>query len=112
MQAGKLRERLTFQKRLQKDDDTGNPLDDWEDQFTVAARVFYRRGGETVLAARLEGTQPVEITVRHSSQTMLVTPDWRAVDARNTASVFNIRAAAPDEKRTQIVFMAETGVAT
>ncbi|QPC43492.1 phage head closure protein [Kaustia mangrovi] len=113
MTAGRLRERLTFQRRAPIDDGYGNPVTgDWEDRFTVAARVKPSKGGETVLARRLQGVQPVVITVRSSTETRSVTPDWRAVDAR-TGTVYALRSAADMvEKNAYIEMLAESGVAS
>jgi SPP1 family predicted phage head-tail adaptor len=112
MEAGKLRERVTFQKRmLQADDGYGNALTAFADVMTVWARITPLRGGEGVIAARLQGTQPVLITVRHSTETAAITPDWRLVDAR-TGTIYNIRTAVADERKAQIDMICEAGTAT
>jgi SPP1 family predicted phage head-tail adaptor len=110
--AGKLRERVTFQKRsAQADDGYGNTLTAFADVMTVWAGVAPLRGGEEIMAARLQGTQPVVITVRYSSQTVAVTPEWRAVDAR-TGTVYNIRTAVADARKAQIDMICEAGAPT
>lgn len=111
MRAGQLRERVTFAVRgTGADDGYGNTLGAWSDQFTVSARVKPLRGGETVLADRLAGRQPVVITVRRSDSTATITPDWRAEDARS-GTVYNIRAVTPGERHDLIDLLAESGVA-
>ncbi|WP_342643449.1 head-tail adaptor protein [Rhodoligotrophos ferricapiens] len=114
MRAGQLRERVLFQTRLpDQDDGYGNVIEgSWTDEFAVAARIQFLRGTESVMAARLEGREPVIITVRRSSQTEQITPDWRAVDARNPDRIFNIRGVSPDEKHTVFDILADGGVAT
>ena len=68
MSMADLQHRITFQKRTETNDGHGNRRGAWEDQFTVWGGVAYRNGGEGVLAARLEATQPAIIKVRALSQ--------------------------------------------
>lgn len=82
MGAGKLDRRLSFEAPKQIEDGAGNYVDGFELQFTQAANIKFMRGGETVLASRLEGTQPAICTIRASTQARRITADWRAVDAR------------------------------
>jgi head-tail adaptor len=116
--AGDLRERVTFQRRGELSDGFGNEqAGAWMDQFTVAARVQPRLGGEEVIAARLAGTQPLIITVRSSSDTKQVTSAWRAYDARagltadgEPLRLFNIRSFANvDERGAYIDFLVQEG---
>lgn len=110
MQAGKLRERVTFARRDAAADAYGNQQADWVTQFSTAARIQPLRGGEDVMAARLAGKQPVLIQVRRSTATLEVTPEWRLTDAR-TATVYNIRTASPSEDKVTIDMICEAGVA-
>lgn len=113
MAAGKLRERLHFQKRAETDDGYGNPVSgDFATQFTRAARVRSLRGSEPIINQRLQGVQPVVVTVRTDSSTKTIDAAWRAVDSRDATKVYNIRAVTPDEKGAYIDFLAEAGVAT
>lgn len=115
--AGHLTERMTFQKRADLSsasppgDGYGNVEGGWTDQFTIAARRVYLRGGEDVLASRLEGRQPVILTVRRSSDTETITTDWRATDARS-GTIYNIRSVQLTEDRAWIDMLCESGVAT
>lgn len=102
MAGGQLRERVTFQRR--GPDDNGDPLGDWEDGFSVAARVRAMRGTEPVLQARLQGVQPLEITVRAMPKTNAIGTDWRV---RWNGRSFNIRSKAPDETHQFIAIIAE-----
>ncbi|MGO8172693.1 head-tail adaptor protein [Rhizobium ruizarguesonis] len=112
--AGKLREKLLFQRREIVDDGMGNEQSgDWETKFTAAAELIPLKGGEPVLAARLAGTQPYIIRIRSCSAARAVTPAWRAVDARQQSRTFNITAAVdPDNKNAWLDIMATQGVAT
>lgn len=108
--AGDLRDRITFQKR--GEDENGDPLGGWDDQFTRSARLTWLRGSEGVMASRLEGKQPVVITVRACSQTRLIDGSWRAVNARDDRQKFNITAASPAKERGFIDILAVMGGAT
>ncbi|GGD30797.1 head-tail adaptor protein [Aureimonas glaciei] len=108
--AGQLRERFAFDGPTEVDDGYGGVVAGFGEQFSVAARRQYLRGGEAVQAARLQGKQPVILTVRRSSQTEAITTQWRARDAR-TGEVFNIRSIEPSEDRSGFDILAEAGVA-
>lgn len=114
LNAGSLRDRVIFQKRGLVDDGYGNEVSgDWEDQFTVAAIIAPALGREEVLAQRLQGVRPVEITVRWSSQTVRIAPEWRAVNARQPEEIYNIHDIRdPNGKRMWNVLTCTLGVAT
>jgi len=101
--SGQLRERVTFQARSVVDDGYGNEVSGpWTDQFTVNARITEAPGRETVTAQRLQGTNPVNVWVRWSSQTAGIKTEWRAVDARDSSRVFAIHSVTdPEEYRRQ-----------
>jgi hypothetical protein len=73
--------------------DYGNTEDNFPAtaNFIVAANITPKLGGETVLAARLTGRGIVNITVRQSTNTRMVTTDWKAKDERS-GEVYNIRS--------------------
>jgi SPP1 family predicted phage head-tail adaptor len=112
--AGQLRERVTFQRRGTLQDDYGNvQAGDWENQFTVWANIAPARGREEVLAQRLQGIRPVEITVRWTSQTVLIQPEWRAVNTRHPEQIFNIHDIRdPDGKRAWNILTCTLGAPT
>lgn len=110
MTAGKLYERVTFDSPTETPDGYGGTISGWTEEFTVRAGYRRLRGGETVLASRLSGTQPTIIKVRQSSDTKRVTTDWRARDARS-GEVFNIRSPIESDDRAYLEFIAESGVA-
>jgi SPP1 family predicted phage head-tail adaptor len=110
--AGELRHRIVFEKRGTSDDGYGNEQTTFEEQFTIAAKVQAKFGGEAVTAARLTGEQPVTITVRQSAQTLQITPDWRCRDARS-GEIYNIRSIVdPDDRRAWLELLCQSGVAT
>jgi SPP1 family predicted phage head-tail adaptor len=111
MPAGELREKITFAERAAVSDGGGGVEGDFSDQFTVAARIRPLKGGEEVLASRLQGTQPVIITVRYSLDTSQIAPDWRATDARK-GTVYAIKSIMnTDERRRYLDILATAGVA-
>lgn len=112
--AGSLRSLLAFEERIMESDGAGNEQGPFVERFRVPAEVRNGRGSETVLANRLEGIQPVTITVRQSSQTRMIRSDWRARDVR-TGEVYALRSPAADPahgKGAWLEMVAASGVAT
>ncbi len=107
----RLRGSVHFQSREAVDDGAGNEVSGpWVTRFTVAASFKPMRGGEQVMAARLEGLQPYVVTVRESSATREATTDWRLVDARNAARIFAITAISdPDQMGAWLDILATEG---
>lgn len=108
--AGKFRELVTFSERAVTSDGYGNSQGDFAPQFTVRARLLPRFGSEAVQAARLQGRQPFSLIVRHSPETVQVTTDWMATNAR-TGVQYNIRSIVnADERRRELEMLVEAGV--
>jgi head-tail adaptor len=109
--SGALTERLAFLQQVEGDDGHGGVVVGWQEQFQEPARLMPLRGGETVMAGRLQGTQPFVCTVRSSTRTRAVTPAWRAVNAR-TGTAYNIKAINnPDERNAYLDILMVTGEA-
>lgn len=106
--AGDLSERVAFASETSAADDYGNEVSGYTDQFTVWAGIRFLRGTEPVIAQRLQGVQPVIITVRASSDTNQVDTSWRARDVRS-GTVFNIRSVTPTDEPGWIDFLTEAG---
>lgn len=106
-----MRQRITFETRNVSPDGAGNTeTTGWTSQFARGARVHPLRGGEEVTAARLQGTQPVIITVRSDSQTRTIDSTWRANDQRNGV-VYDIKSISNnDEKNIYLDLMCVAGV--
>lgn len=68
-------------------------------EFVCAANIRPRLGGEAILAARLTGVEHATITVRQSSDTRLVTTDWKVVD-QHTDLAYNIRSIIDPDQNT------------
>ncbi|RUX81401.1 head-tail adaptor protein [Mesorhizobium sp. M7A.F.Ca.CA.004.11.2.1] len=118
---GQLRENIAFDSRgPYSGPDDGNTEGPFEERFIVSARRQYLRGTETVMAARLEGRQPVLLTVRANSLSKQITTDWQARDVRSGAWVgtkwtgitYAIKAINPTEDRAWIDILVESGVAS
>lgn len=80
--AGALRELYAWDQRIEIEDGAGNTVGEWHEVFRAAAGRVALKGGEAVLASRLEGRQPHLVTIRNSVNAALVTPDWRCRDVR------------------------------
>ncbi|MGV3649845.1 MAG: head-tail adaptor protein [Devosia sp.] len=114
-QPGALRETLHFQRRGSAADGMGKTIAGagaFETVFTVRGALTPLRGGETALAARLEGQQPFGVTVRQTAQTRQVTTAWQIVDAHDASRIFAIIAAPvdPDGRRMWHEILATQGV--
>jgi head-tail adaptor len=101
-QAGLRRERLTFQQRAT--DENGDRLGDWETGFLRWGRALARTRGETALQQRLQGLQPLEVTVLRDSETLEITTAWRLLW---NGTPYNIRAVVPSEDRREMAILAE-----
>lgn len=108
--AGDLKERVAFDKRVDREDGLGNTVDEWEEQFSVRAGYMHLRGGEAVLASRLENRHPQVIRIRASIQSRLITADWRCRDTR-TGDEFAIRDVTLTTDRKWVDVLCERGVA-
>lgn len=95
----------------------------WDTDAAVEARAHFRflRGGETVQGARLEGRQPVVVTIPNSAAARAITSAWRMRDMRagTIASggqwdgpAFQVRVAPVlSDDRRWLEILVESGVA-
>lgn len=92
--------------------DSAGVQDGWsEGAYTCRAYFRYLRGGEAVQAARLDGRQPVVMTIRRSSIADTITSDWKVRDARR-GTVYNISAPpVPTDDRMWLEITATSGIA-
>lgn len=114
MQSGDLTGSVAFDAPTRISDGHGGTETGWgADDDAVKARAHFRwlRGSEPVIAARLQGRQPVVVTVRSSLATRAITPAWRMRDL-HTGVVYNIRTGpVPSGDRLWLEFTCESGVA-
>lgn len=122
MAAGRFRDQLRVERRGEDSTDAwGNPVSgDFSELIAAqAARLMSMGGDEKVRADRLTGSVKYEVTLRWSSANAGIRADDRFVLARASAglasgTVLNVRHAGvdPTEKRRELRFVCETGVAT
>jgi len=114
IEAGKLKHRIALERRQEINPDApndyGNTVADWVSEGEVAAQFIALRGGEAVIAGRLQGRQPVVIRVRASALTRSVSSDWRVTDVRSGVS-YAVRTVTETEDRAAVEILAESGVA-
>lgn len=110
MTAGPQRERIAFDKRDQSSDGGGGITTAFSEQFVLWASYTHLRGGETVIAGRLEGKHPAIIRVRASVNSRLIGTDWRARDER-AGTTYAIRDVTWTPDRKWIDLLCESGVA-
>ena len=94
-------------------DGAGNYETDWRTLITsIHAAIEPRRGGETVVAGRLQGVSAFDIWVRCTPETRAITVGDRVVDARNGARIFAIRFVENLDLRGRFLLLqCEAGVA-
>jgi len=123
MTAGELRYKVGFYSR-QAPGASSPPAPDYGDtegsfsgtpNFTAFANIAPKLGGEQIQASRLTGINYVNITVRQSTNTRLVTTDWQAKD-ENSGEIYNIKSIIdPDGGRVKhgmyFEMLCEKGVA-
>ncbi|AYD00023.1 head-tail adaptor protein [Neorhizobium sp. NCHU2750] len=112
--AAKLNRRVAFDAPLSGDDGHGGQLLGFapdEAATRLWANIRYLRGGETVQAARLEGRQPVVVTLRDAAASRAIDASWRMRDESGT--IYNIQSGpVPTDDRRFLEFTMESGVAT
>lgn len=101
--AGSRRERISLQRRAL--DQNGDPLGPWVEQAQCAAELRNLRGGEQVMGQRLQGVQPVLLTVLASQVSRLADNGWRAVNTRSR-QIYDITSAVLSDDRGEVVMTA------
>jgi hypothetical protein len=120
--AGQLYHRVAFDERQLISDGEGNVEGEFAQVFECRAGYTFLRGGEAVIAARLEGRQPIVVRVRSSSETRLIRPNWRMRDLNDgswqdsgetvwSGPIYAVRSIAATPDRMWLDVMVEAGVA-
>lgn len=91
-------------------DGAGNVLGDWFPRGAFWAEIRDLRGGEDVLAGRLQGRSTVLVILRANAATRTIAPDDRLIDLA-TNRTLNVRHATPPDHRAFITLLCESGVA-
>lgn len=110
MSSGELRDLMAFEEPSASAADGGVVSGAWSERFRRLVAIENARGNETVDSRRLQGVNPVMITVRSSSQTRTVTSAWRLRHVL-TSEYYNVRSVIPHPDREWINLFCETGVA-
>jgi head-tail adaptor len=108
--AGQLYEHVAFDERQMVSDGHGNVEGEFVQVFQCRAGFTFLRGSESVIAARLEGRQPIVVRVRASSQSKQIEPDWRMRDVR-TGAAYAVQSVAATPDRQWLDILVSSGVA-
>jgi head-tail adaptor len=110
--AGLLEQMVAFDKRIDEEDEYGNVVAGWAEQFQDYAAFVYLRGSESVMAARLDSREPMLVRIRTSANARLIDTDWQMRDLRDDDKPYNIRDVSWDNNRAMVDLLVEGGVAT
>lgn len=110
--AGRFYWHVAFDVRQDSQDEYGNMTAGWIEQFQRRAEFRTLPGSESVMQARLQGRQPMQVNLRIDSDTARIGNDWQMRDVRNGLA-YNIRDIRRDTtNRALMVLLVEGGVAT
>lgn len=108
--AGPLDKKVAWDKRVAANDGYGNPIAPaFAEQFQCRAGFTFLRGGEAVMAARLQGRQPIVVRIRASIAARLIEPDWQMRNVR-TGEAYAVRSVAEVAGRRWLDVTVESGV--
>jgi len=110
MPAGLMRRLVAWEKREEVDDGYGNTQGAFVEIFRGHAERTPLKGGESVLSARLQGTQPYVLRIRQSALSRTVTTDWQARDVRS-GQIMQVKSIAdPTDRGAYLDIMVTEGV--
>lgn len=125
MHAGKLTRLVAFDAPVRDDDGHGGIVEGWTAAIeAVEGNAHFRvlAGGETVQAARLEGRQPIAVTIYNCAEARRIDETWRMRDLREGSwgsgdvwdgPIYNVRLrGVVSQDRRFIEILVEGGVAT
>jgi head-tail adaptor len=111
MAAGRLDQRFQFSVRVEQEDGAGNFEGVFVPQFEMAASCKFLRGGETVMASRLQNVQKVILTIRNCTQSRLITAGWKARDIRSGVEYAIHEDPQVSDDRGFLEMLCQSGVA-
>jgi hypothetical protein len=106
--AGDLKHRVAFDRRERVNDGAGNWQSGFVEQFSRRAAFIYAGGGESVMAARLEGRSVMRVRVRSCQQTRTIKQDWQMRDARD-GTAYAIKEVDEVTDRLWVYLVVERG---
>jgi SPP1 family predicted phage head-tail adaptor len=112
MQAGDLRDRVSFGQLADAPGEGGNyRTGPFAPAFTLWANIRPLNGGEEVMAGRLTGFRTVLITVRSLLTTRKITTEWCARNERDGETFNILEVKDPDSRRQWLEILCRSGVA-
>jgi head-tail adaptor len=109
--AGPLYHLCAFDQPVEAEDGYGNFTSGFAEQFQLHGNFTFLRGGETVMASRLQGQKPAIVRIRACHDAERITPDWRMRDVREDVA-YNIRSITLAPDRGYFDLLVQAGVAT
>jgi SPP1 family predicted phage head-tail adaptor len=107
--AGDLRHEIKLERQVTTPDGAGGSTTTWQEVITTPARIKVLKGGETVMAGRLQGTQTVVVTLRNQPGLGDADSTWRLTSTRS-GRVYDIKSITPDERGAWLDILAEIGI--
>lgn len=108
--AGGRQNLVAFDKLDTQPNGIGGQSENWVEQFRTYVEYKHLRGGEAVMAARLNGKHTQVMIVRSFGDSRRVDTDWRARDVRS-GEAYNIRDITTENNRAYLSMLCERGVA-
>lgn len=109
VETGKLDRLVAFDAPTSAPNGQGGTIVGWEERLKVWANFRFLRGGEVVQSARLEGRQPVVVTIAASASTKAISHEWRMRELA-TGVVYAIRTCPTPGRERFIELTCESGV--
>jgi SPP1 family predicted phage head-tail adaptor len=103
MQSGKLRNQVTFQKRITRKDELGQSVDKWVDVCTVRAEIRDVSGKEYQASQAEQTLTDCKILIRYRKD---ITSDMRVLC---NGIYYDIKAVLEDVKRTRLELPCQKG---
>ena len=110
--AGLFIQRVAFDQRAEVEDEYGNMVAGWTEQFQARAHFEYLRGSETVMAGRLAGQEPMLVRIRTSANARRIENEWQMRDKGDNDKPYNVTDVTWDNSRAVIDLIVVGGVAT
>lgn len=104
MKAGRLRNRITIQKKVIGKDNFGQDIDQWVDVCNVRAEIRDISGREYQSSQAEQSQTDCKILIRHRND---ITPDMRVLC---NGIYYDIKAVLEDVKRTRLELPCQKGV--
>ena len=110
MRAGRLRDRVIFQRETETADNAGGYASSWADYLTVWASFMPERGQERIETDRVNASFSGKLHIRSSSESRAVTESDRV---SINGELYNIRSISnPDQRNRMLEMVVERGVGT